>query len=123
MTETGSRVDGRGAAEWGPSLTVDVDAAAWEPSGFPGIEMKVLFDQGEGGMRTLLMRWAPGSELPYHEHTEIEQTYVFEGSLVDDAGAVTAGNYVCRQKGSRHSVRAPEGALALAVFIRPNRFV
>ncbi|MDP6604566.1 MAG: cupin domain-containing protein [Rhodospirillales bacterium] len=123
MTETEPRANASGAGEWGPSLTVDVDAAPWKPTGFPGIEMKVLFDQGEDGMRTLLMRWAPGSELPYHEHTEIEQTYVFEGSLVDSDGEVTAGNYVCRQKGSRHSVRAPEGALVLAVFIRPNRFL
>ena len=65
---------------------------------------------------------APGSYLPDHEHVKIEQTYVLEGRLVDDEGEVTAGNYVWRPAGSRHTARAPEGGLMIAFFLQPNRF-
>ena len=63
-----------------------------------------------------------GAELPEHEHVRLEQTYVLEGSLVDEQGAVTAGNYVWRPAGSRHSARAPDGALLLGFFLAPNKF-
>jgi anti-sigma factor ChrR (cupin superfamily) len=67
--------------------------------------------------------WAPGAELPLHEHVEIEQTYVLEGTLVDHEGEVTAGNYVWRPAGSRHVAVAPHGALMLSIFLKPNTFL
>jgi len=95
----------------------------WEPSQFPGVDLKVLLRE-PSGLFTALFRWAPGSSLPYHEHVEIEQTYVLEGSLVDDEGEVTAGNYVYRPAGSRHVARAGKnGATIIAFFIKPNKFL
>jgi quercetin dioxygenase-like cupin family protein len=41
---------------------------------------------------------------------------------VDPEGEVTAGNYVWRPAGSRHSANAPHGALVLGFFLKPNRF-
>lgn len=105
------------------SRYVNVAALPWQPTLWAGIEKKVLLEDPESGLTTLLMRWAPGAELPYHEHVRIEQTYVLEGSLVDDDGAATAGNFVWRPPGSRHVVRAPEGALLLAFFLQPNEFL
>ena len=55
--------------------------------------------------------------------TEIEQTFVLEGSLVDDEGEVRAGNYVWRPKGNRHIARSPLGALVLSMFLKPNIFL
>ena len=60
--------------------------------------MKVLLEDKDTGLLTALFRWQPGSELTLHEHVEVEQTFVLEGSLVDDEGEVTAGNYVWRPK-------------------------
>lgn len=104
------------------SRYIDVDALPWKPSKFPGVEIKVLMEDPESGLLTTLTRMAPGAVLPDHEHTELEQTFVLEGSLVDEAGEVTAGNYVWRPKGSRHTAHAPRGALALGFFLKPNRF-
>jgi hypothetical protein len=53
---------------------------------------------------------------------EIEQTYVLEGRLVDNDGEATSGNFVWRPSGSRHSAYAPDGALLLGIFLKPNRF-
>lgn len=94
----------------------------WKPTRFPGIAIKLLYKDGRSGMFTALFRWEPGSVLPDHEHVEIEQTYVLEGSLVDEEGEVTAGNFAARPAGSRHVARSPRGALILAFFLEPNRF-
>lgn len=105
------------------SRYVTVDDVPWKPTDFDGIEMKVLFEKPLSGMLTALVRMAPGARLPFHEHVQIEQSYVIEGSMVDDEGEVTAGNYVWRPAGSRHSAHSPNGALVLAVFLAPNRFL
>lgn len=105
------------------SRYVDVAALAWKPTPTPGIDMKILLKDEATGLMTALFRWAPGTALELHEHVDIEQTYVLEGSLVDDEGECTTGNFVWRPKGSRHVARAPKGALVLAIFQRPNIFL
>ena len=85
--------------------------------------MKVLLIDEDSGLLTALFRWAPGTELPRHEHVEIEQTYVLSGSIVDEEGEVTSGNYVWRPKGNRHIARSPSGALVLSMFLKPNKFL
>jgi anti-sigma factor ChrR (cupin superfamily) len=104
------------------SRYVDVAELPWQPTRYDGVEIKVLMEDKERGLLTALFRWAPGSKLPLHEHVEIEQTYVLEGTLEDDEGEVTAGNFVWRPAGSIHEARSPKGALILAFFLRPNRF-
>ena len=105
------------------SRYVEVDALPWQPMRFPGVEMKVLLEDKETGLLTALVRMQPGATLPLHEHTDIEQTFVLEGSLADDEGEVRAGDYVWRPKGNRHTAHAPNGALVLSFFLRPNRFL
>ncbi len=104
------------------SRFVEVNKLPWRETRFPGVEIKTMFEDKETGLLTTLVRMAPGASLPDHEHVRIEQTYVIEGSLVDDEGTAAAGDYVWRPAGSRHSVRTPEGALLLAFFLEPNRF-
>ncbi|MEZ5934666.1 MAG: cupin domain-containing protein [Alphaproteobacteria bacterium] len=105
------------------SRYVDVDELPWKPTPFPGVDLKILMQNEDTGLLTALTRFAPGAKLPLHEHTDLEQSYVLEGSLVDDEGVATAGNYVWRPAGSTHEAHAPEGALVLSFFLSPNRFV
>ncbi|MFF7058105.1 cupin domain-containing protein [Achromobacter spanius] len=105
------------------SRYVDVNSLPWKPTPTPGIDMKVLLDIPETGLLTALFRWQPGTQLPLHEHVEIEQTYVLSGSIVDDEGEVREGNYVWRPKGNRHLARSPNGALVLSFFLKPNKFL
>src|SRR5579863_7379852 len=105
------------------SRYVEVDSLPWKPTPCPGIDMKVLLEDPESGLMTALFRWQPGAELALHEHVEIEQTFVIEGSLEDAEGEVSAGNYVWRPKGNRHVARSPRGALVLSMFLKPNIFL
>jgi anti-sigma factor ChrR (cupin superfamily) len=105
------------------SRYVKVEALPWKPTPTEGIDMKVLLEDKESGLLTALFRWQPGTELPLHEHVEIEQTYVLSGSIVDEEGEVRAGDYVWRPKGNRHLARSPGGALVLSFFLKPNKFL
>jgi anti-sigma factor ChrR (cupin superfamily) len=105
------------------SRYVTAEDLPWKPTPTPGIDMKILLRDPDSGLLTALFRWAPGTELARHEHVEVEQTYVLEGSIVDDEGEVTAGNFVWRPPGSRHVARSPHGALLIASFLKPNQFL
>ena len=104
------------------SRYIDIEALPWEPTRFPGIENKTLMRNPETGLQTVLTRMAPGSVLTDHMHVDIEQTWVLEGSLVDHEGEARAGSFVYRPPGSRHTASAPNGALLLGIFQRPNTF-
>jgi quercetin dioxygenase-like cupin family protein len=112
--------DGLGPLE---SRYIDVATLPWKPTPTPGIDMKVLMSFPETGLLTALFRWQPGTQLPLHEHVEVEQTYVLEGRIVDDEGEVRAGDFVWRPRGNRHLARAPEGALVISFFLKPNKFI
>jgi anti-sigma factor ChrR (cupin superfamily) len=104
------------------SRLVTIEALPWSPTPFSGIQVKTLLKDEATGLLTCLFKWEPGACLPLHEHVELEQTFVLQGSLVDEDGEVTSGNYVWRPAGSKHVATAPNGALVLCFFLKPNRF-
>jgi anti-sigma factor ChrR (cupin superfamily) len=112
-------------AKLGPkdSRYVEVDKLPWKPTPTKGIDMKILLIDEQTGLLTALFRWEPGTVLPRHEHMEIEQTFVLEGSIVDSEGEALAGNYVWRPPGNQHIARSPGGALVISMFLKPNKFL
>ncbi len=70
---------------------LDVPNMPWEPTKFPGIQIKVLYSDDEG-RTTALFKLAPGAVVPLHEHTALEQTYVLEGTLEDHEGVCGPGS-------------------------------
>jgi len=125
MAETATAGDG--VPEALRSIHVKPEEMEWRSTAFDGVEMKPLYVDRDTGLLTVLMRMAPGSVLPDHEHVQVEQTYVLEGALVDKEGlevglSVGAGEYVARPSGSRHAAWCPQGGLMLATFQMPNKF-
>lgn len=104
------------------SRYIQVDEIPWQETRFKGISIKVLMEDPETGLQTVLTKMESGAVLADHQHVQLEQSWVLEGSLVDHEGACTAGNYVWRPAGSRHSAHAPHGALVLGFFLKPNHF-
>jgi anti-sigma factor ChrR (cupin superfamily) len=104
------------------STYLDVSRIEWQPTRFPGVWTKVLYEDPSGKLTTLT-KMAPGARLPRHRHVGLEQSYVLEGTLVDADGACRAGNYVWRRPGSVHEAWSPDGCVVLGVFDRPNEFL
>jgi anti-sigma factor ChrR (cupin superfamily) len=104
------------------STYLDVSKIEWEPTKFPGVWTKPLYKDATGRMTTLT-KMAPGARLPRHRHVGIEQSYVLEGTLVDEDGACSAGNYVWRRAGSEHEAWSPDGCIVLGMFEKPNVFL
>jgi anti-sigma factor ChrR (cupin superfamily) len=105
-----------------PSVFLDPATMPWETSAFPGILSKTLYSD-PSGMCTLLLKLEPGAQVPLHEHTAIEQTWVLEGRFVDDEGECLPGQFVWRPAGNTHVAWAgPEGAVILGIFLKPNIF-
>jgi anti-sigma factor ChrR (cupin superfamily) len=104
------------------STFVDANQMPWQATEFPGIEMKILYKDNDG-RSTILFKMAPGAVVPHHEHTDLEQTYMLEGSLEDDEGKCTANTFVWRPGGNQHIARSPNGAVFLSIFNRPNKFM
>ena len=105
------------------SVFVDVEKLDWQPTQFPGVMMKPLWQDETGDAFTALFRLEPGARLPRHRHAAVEQTFVLEGSLVDDEGTCTAGNFVWRRSGSVHEAHSPDGCLSIGVFQKSNEFL
>ena len=102
---------------------IDVQQLEWQPTQFPGITMKILWQDDQSDSFTGLFRCEGGAQLPLHRHTGVEQTFVLEGSLVDDAGTCTSGNFVWRERESVHAAHSPDGCLLLGIFQQPNEFL
>lgn len=100
---------------------LDVPNMPWEGTKFPGIQIKVLYADNDG-MTTALFKLEPGAVVPMHEHTAIEQTYVLEGTLEDHEGECGPGEFCWRPAGNMHEAVAPNGAVILGMFLKPNRF-
>lgn len=101
------------------SRFIATDEVPWIETS-PGSKMKVIYHDPETDMLTILSRLESGAGIPAHVHEDLEQTFVLEGSLVDQEGECTAGNFVIRAKGSRHAPTAPNGCTMLVFFLKPT---
>jgi anti-sigma factor ChrR (cupin superfamily) len=101
------------------SRFIETESVPWIETA-PGNKMKVIYHDPATGMLTILAKLEPGAGIPAHMHEDLEQTFVIEGSLLDDEGECTAGNFVIRAKGSRHSPKAPNGCTMLVFFLKPT---
>jgi anti-sigma factor ChrR (cupin superfamily) len=101
------------------SRFIETETIPWIETA-PGNKMKVIYHDPATDMLTILSKLEPGAGIPAHVHEDLEQTFVLEGSLVDDEGECTAGNFVIRAKGSRHAPKAPNGCTMLVFFLKPT---
>ena len=95
------------------SLYVDVADRPWVERR-PGVFWKVLWEEAD--RKAVLMRYSAGATVARHRHLGDEQIYVLEGSITDDTGTCTAGNYARRPPGCIHTVRSDAGALVMAIM-------
>ncbi len=101
------------------SLFVNASSVPWVERR-PGVFWKTLWEDSDGRHKAILMRYEPGAVIPRHRHVGDEQIYVLEGSVADETGVCTAGNYARRPPGCVHAVTSPGGALVIAITSGPT---
>lgn len=91
-------------------MNIDTRKANWKTGPIP--ERSYLPLHEHDGVATILLRLAPNTQFPRHEHPGGEELLVLEGSFSDDRGTYRAGAWVRNPIGSSHSpVTGEQGAL------------
>lgn len=86
----------------------------------PGVEKKTLSEDPKGQVQSYLLRMAPGSTLPPHEHITDEECLMLEGEVMIGDIRLSAGDYHFARKGSQHGlVTTQTGGLAFLRAYEP----
>lgn len=86
-----------------------------------GIFMKSLYFDTSSGLATSLMRMSPGTELPAHQHSGVEQFYILEGDCHVRGEALGPGDYHRAAAGSIHETTfTVKGTMFL--LVAPSEF-
>src|ERR1700709_93619 len=101
-------------ADFTRRVAIATDTLPWIPSPQAGIERRLL-DRigGEVARATSLVRYAPNSAFPAHEHGLGEEFFVLEGVFSDEHGDYGKGTYVRNPPRSRHAPRTAPGCTIL----------
>jgi len=103
-------------------VTIHRSTEPWQPTPFPGVQMRLLNIDRDAGTYTTLLRLEAGGRLPSHVHEGAEECLVLEGDLRDGDLVLHAGDYQRSPAGSVHGelmsaagcvalIRAPLGGL------------
>ena len=101
-------------ADFSRRVVIATNDLPWVPSPQAGVERRML-DRigGEIARATSLVRYAPASMFPGHEHALGEEFLVLDGTFSDEHGDYPAGTYVRNPPGCRHSPRTGPGCTIL----------
>ena len=106
-----------------PIHVVDLAKGGWSSLAFKpfrkGVDIAWL-QEGEPGVAVL--RYAPGAEVPWHEHPDTEVILVLEGTQSDDRGTYCSGDLVLNPIGTRHRVWSEQGCVVLLYWAKPVVF-
>ena len=99
-------------ADFHQRVTVTPDQHVWQPSPQAGVE-RVMLDRigAEQARATSLVRYAPQSTFPPHQHPLGEEILVLEGTLSEAGQDYGAGWYLRNPPGSAHQPSSLDGAL------------
>ncbi|MGJ7456704.1 cupin domain-containing protein [Halomonas sp. RA08-2] len=88
----------------------------WVDSPMRGVERMMLDRIGDEVARaTSLVRYAPNTTFPSHEHGGGEEILVLEGEFADEHGTYPAGSYLRNPIGTHHAPRVGEQGATLLV--------
>ena len=100
------------SAAIGDGALVRAGETEWKDAPAPGVQYRQLH-----GSKTMLVRMAPDTWLPAHDHKLAEQCLVLEGSISSEGVTAYAGDYTFMPAGSVHSaVYSQTGALFLIAY-------
>jgi quercetin dioxygenase-like cupin family protein len=97
--------------------------AAWKPSAVPGVSVTVLRYDRATGESTSLVRFAPGTRFPAHNHPAGEEILVLEGDFQVGRHRLTGGDYLYTPPDEKHAASTEAGCLVLVTLPKPVEFL
>jgi anti-sigma factor ChrR (cupin superfamily) len=96
-------------------------AVPWTASPSPSVARQrlELYGPAEAGRVTSIVRYAPGSRFPRHEHPEGEEILVLDGVFSDEEGDYPAGAYLLSPEGYVH---APFSVVGCTLFVKLRQY-
>ena len=108
-------------ADFSQRVSITPEQYQWVESPIADVQRMMLDRIGDEVARaTSLVRYAPDSEFPAHQHGGGEEILVLEGEFADEHGSYPAGVYLRNQVGSQHSPRV--GAQGATLFVKLHQF-
>ena len=103
-------------ADFSLRAAVEPHQYRWVGSPQPGVE-RVMLDRlgGEKARATSIVRYAPGSHFPAHQHPGGEEILVLSGTFSEGEEHYPAGWYMRNPPGSSHQPSSEEGAV---IFVK-----
>lgn len=99
---------------------VNVDDWEWVDSPQAGVRRVMLDRVGdEVAVATSLVRYAPDSRFPDHDHARGEEFIVLEGEFADEHGRYPPGSYVRNPPGTHHAPFSDPGCL---IWVKLRQF-
>jgi len=102
-------------------IAAQPDSVEWEPFR-EGVEIHPIY-KSAGGCSAALLRYAPGSSVPTHEHLGYEHILVLTGEQNDQYHTYPQGTLVISPPGTSHAVESESGCIVLAIWEKPVRFL
>jgi anti-sigma factor ChrR (cupin superfamily) len=101
-------------SDFSQRVVIATNELPWIPSPQAGVERRPLDRIGsEVARATSLVRYAPGSAYPTHDHALGEEFLVLDGIFSDERADYPTGTYVRNPPGSRHAPRTGAGCIIL----------
>ena len=93
-----------------PQVTIDTNAARWQPHAIDGVESLPLYSSDRYPETVRLVRAGPGVRFLAHNHPGGEEIFVIDGTLQDENGVYGKGAWVRMPHGSAHEPFTDSGA-------------
>ena len=93
--------------------------AEWKPSAVAGVSVKVLRRDKTTGESTSLVRFAPGTRFPAHNHPAGEEIFVLEGDFTVGRHRLVGGDYLYTPPNEKHAASTEGGCLVLVTLPKP----
>ena len=94
-------------------LNIDTRAASWSTG--PIDERQFLPLHQFNGVETKLVRLAPNTQFPHHDHTDGEEVLILDGYFNDTQGEYSKGTWIREPRGTGHAPRTGEEGVLMYI--------
>jgi len=98
------------------------DKIAWKPLKEEGVDTTGLYvkslryDENQRRSPSILLKFEPGSNYPFHNHPAGEEIFLLKGSCFVNNSILNEGDYLYTPPGFKHSVRTETGCEMLLII-------